>query len=316
MLKLIHTDTDQNQFLCNINGPMKVKGFYFVVDGTSDTGQTLALYDIGRMFLYGRGGRQLVGIDFDYLYELNKIWYGWDNDLLQEADECYAAVYIPRGFMDDNIELWEADDNGTFRINFNNAFATKMASVQVRLYADVDEGVSQYQLTISQQELVEGAAGTFGRQFNHENIAQAFFSDRPTAGQSLDLGGSDVTRLTGNIGNLHLNAELDDLVSLTHGLYKSEEHADVDNVARIFWSDGDLNSRIHDSLTCEITATDAFNAQFAFVGMLFNPDKMIISETESANRLVMNADQKRIEGKHRAADSLDQIVEARTIMKD
>jgi len=305
MINLIKSDTDTGHFIANIKGPLHVKGFYFTVEGVNDvTG--ISPHDIGRVYLLGRGGVPLVPVDFDMLQAYNNVNGGNPTVLNPLAVGAMKFdCYIPRNYKDDNIELIEPDDNMLFRIDFGPNVAAHIASDWVvKLYADIDRGITKYQLTMSQQELSLGGAGTFSEIFSHENIVQAYISD--IVADCITLAASPIDHLTVKLGDRSAASEIEDLIGCTN--LKSQLEVNTQLIALMAACEGDLTSRLEDVLSLNLNVGGACTPQILLTGAQFNPDKSIITDTDAGQRLIQKIDYKEQTGRTRTAGVLKRIV--------
>lgn len=285
MYQLIKSDTDTGQFVHTIRNNMKVKNFLLYITGVGDvTG--IFQQDVGRVYIRGRGNRDLVSADFDYLQLLNDYEGGAAAAVnMGAAGAYYLACIIPRSLGDNNVELIEPEDNYTLEINFGANIAAHTASgFRCSLYADLDKGLTTYQLLLHQKEDQLGT-GSFTENYTTENIIKCYLSDRPTSADCLDLlGAGNILNVTVKCAGQSGFIETRPLIYGTN--IKKQLETITTTAAEIYAGEGGMSSRLADELEITYLTGAAAAPQLLFVGCYVNPTKRNLTEADEAAELV------------------------------
>lgn len=307
MYQLIKSDTDTGQFIHTIRNAMKVKNFLLFIKGTSDATGVNPL-DIGRVYIRGRGNRDLVSADFDYLQLLNDYEGGAAAAAIAGPPGVFSfACIIPRSMGDNNVELIEPEDNYTVEINFGvNVAAHTASGFKVQLYADLDKGLTTYQLLIHQKEDQLGV-GSATENYSTENIIKCYLSDRPTSADALDLlGHGNISSVTVKCAGQSGYIETLPLVYATN--IKKQLETLTTTAAEIYAGEGAMSSRLADELEITYITATAAAPQLLFIGAYVNPTKRNLTEADEAAELVRISEYKDRNYMPRSAQAIRRMI--------
>lgn len=306
MWKLIKSDTNLSQFIAQIENPMMVKRFMLVLRGTS-VGTAVATWNVGRIYIRSRN-RDLVSADFDFLQEVAALKGGAYRNLGSAAIGAFVfSTIIPRSLDgDDNVELIEPDDNYTVELQFQGAMWSTVTSFNCSLYADVEQGICNYQLLINQQAESFAAAGVYTGQYGFENIVEAYLSARVSS--ILTTTGSNMTQLVATIGNRVSLISLADLCLSTDLMCKVETQNYV-LTALLYRSEGSVSSKLDDKLQLQYTiAGGASYPTILMFGLLINPNKSLVTNSNEQLALTRILDYKQRAGHTASASAVKQLI--------
>lgn len=253
LLRTLSEDTSLAQIIVPIRETVSFKGFVIQMEGTSDTGKTLAIEDVGRI-RYEKNGQTIIDADFDYLMHLMDILGGAPLVSCAEAGDTFLQLYITRRFFDDNVETVVPSDNANLTIQFKAQFDTEMASCTTRTAVDVESGTQKYNLKILQHTDTIAGAGNRPKTINADNILMTLISDNTPA--TLTLTGSNITRIHSVNGPINGGCDLEMALWNTCGQFNLEVDTFA-GAAVIYAAAGDITSRLSDSTDLTITTDGA-----------------------------------------------------------
>jgi hypothetical protein len=162
--------------------PGPYQNFYLRLFGTTDTGQTLAPVDVGRIRL-NRFGQDIHGQAFEFYFDYTKQKWGFPPQTMPAAGATIVGARIPAGLKQmPNILDVMSDQELKIFLEFNaTTLATRFGANPVtwQLYGDVAPGLREvYQLEVVQQNIQAGASGLLKSTINAKNIGALYLLDR------------------------------------------------------------------------------------------------------------------------------------------
>ena len=188
-----------------------------ILKGTTDTGQTLALSEIGRIRIQ-RGGREIQNEDWEFYHEYSDLKTGWPNSTLPTAGATRVAILVPfaAAGLPNSLDVMSKEEVDLF-LDFESGLDTEFGSNACTyevygIHAPTQPEV--YELHVEQQDQAATAAGRVIDKLSGRNIAALYLKD----------GGSVVTSLTVQVDDKVIVNEIDDdtLLDLTNMVNKKE----------------------------------------------------------------------------------------------
>lgn len=201
--RFIATGSAKNSARESIDLPVgRYAALLLILKGTSDTGKTLALEDIGRIRIQ-RGGREIQNEDWLFYGLYSDLKTGWPNLTLPSAGATRVAIVIPfsaSGLPNalDVMSKEEVDLFLDFDAQLDTEFGANAATYEVYgIHAPTQQEV--YELHVEQQDQAASAAGRLIEKLNGRNIAAVYLKDP----------GADVTSLSYTVDGKVIVNEID-----------------------------------------------------------------------------------------------------------
>ncbi len=289
LLKTIYDDSSLASLFAVINEDVSFKGIIVRITGTNGvTAATLA--DVGRI-QYIKNGQVLVDAGYDMLNYLGDIIGGIPNRETTASGALDFFTYIPRRLFDDNVEHVSPTDNAQIKCTFGSNLATRVASAgKVEVLLDLERGVQKYDLALRQYSDSVSGAQTRPWPIEQPNIILAALS--ATVSGALTLTGSNISRVFTEVGGLAADASIGALQDNTTAQFGLEDiTATAANLpwpyaAVLYAANGDITSRLYDSLRTVLTTSGASSPELLIASALFDNDKFVDSANKQRARLM------------------------------
>jgi len=150
-----------------------------VIEGTTDTDETLAPSDIGQIRIE-RNGRQIISGSYSFFHELTKMKFGRPEATLPTAGATRIFTLIPFFYNFRNtLDVTSKDEVDVF-IDFGANMPTRFGSnaVTYELTGLTAPAVAEsYEMQIRQQDVVADSAGILPTQLDARDVAGLLISD-------------------------------------------------------------------------------------------------------------------------------------------
>lgn len=158
----------------------RYQGYKIVVKGTTDTGQTLAPEDIGRVRLE-RDGVQKQSETFEFYYDYSDIKGGYPTATLPTAGASRIVAYIPVGYVSPNsMDVLSADEVKVF-LEFNSSTLSTRFGANPATWEfvglEAEEVPETYGINIFEHDVQASGATRKVFSIDHSNIACLFVKD-------------------------------------------------------------------------------------------------------------------------------------------
>lgn len=158
----------------------RYQGYKLVIKGTTDTGQTLAPEDIGRLRME-RNGQQKMSETFEFFHDYSDIKGGYPTATLPTAGASRIVAYIPASYVSPNSMDVLASDELKFFLEFNNTtlstrFGANEASWEF-VGLEAEEVPEAYELNLFEHDVQASGATRKVFTIDHSNIACLFVKD-------------------------------------------------------------------------------------------------------------------------------------------
>lgn len=154
-------------------------GLGLVIEGTTDTGQTLAPSDVGNIRIE-RLGEQIMSESFEFFHELTKMKFGKPTATLPAAGATRIFAFIPFFYLQPNVLDVKSKDEVDVFIDFGSNLPTRFGSnsVTYTLIGSTSRSVPmEYLPKIRQQDIVASSAGSNPKTLDAKNVAVLFLED-------------------------------------------------------------------------------------------------------------------------------------------
>lgn len=188
-----------------------------ILKGTTDTAQTLAVSEIGRVRVQ-RGGREIQNEDWEFYYDYSDLKTGWPNATLATAGATRVAVLVPfaAAGLPNSLDVMSKEEVDVF-LDFDSTLDTRFGANACTyevygIHAPTQAEV--YELHVEQQDQAASAAGRVIDKLSGRNVAALYLKD----------GGSVVTSTTIAVDDRVIVNEIDDdtLLDLTNMVNRKE----------------------------------------------------------------------------------------------
>lgn len=184
--------------------PGRYVGVAMYLTGTTDTGQTLALSEVGSVRLV-RGGRQIQSGSVEFFHDLSDLLGGYSEATLPTAGatRVWCPVLFSAPGIPNSMEVLSRDEL-VFNFDPASGLATEFGSnvITLELYGIYDDMVpEQYELSLIPQNFVAAAAGQDRQSLNAKNIAYVALNDSGSVVNNFQLEIDDrvlVSRINDN----------------------------------------------------------------------------------------------------------------------
>lgn len=158
----------------------RLSGLHVRLTGTTDTGQTLALSEIGT-FRLQRDGRTIQSESFEFYSDFNDLTGGFPEATLPTAGatavSCFIPFFAPR--LPNTMEVVSEDELKLFfepAAGLATEFGSNAISVEVNAIIETEVAES-YELEVNTQDFAASATGRRSIPLNHKNNAYVFLVD-------------------------------------------------------------------------------------------------------------------------------------------
>jgi hypothetical protein len=178
----------------------KYSGLLLTLTGTTDTGQTLTLDDIGSIKVEKDGFGQLVNADIGFLNAYTDLKGGYASKPSGTAATSETVVARVPFFLEGypNIQQINQDGDISIKLEFKNAMATRFGSNAVNMRVDAIEKndvFQSYDLVIQSQNQQASGAGTTTDNLAGRNLSALFLRDSDDVVETISLYSDDITLL-------------------------------------------------------------------------------------------------------------------------
>lgn len=310
-LKRVYSNSNLASLRVNINEEVAIKGIGIRISGTA--GATAPVVgDVGRL-QYIKNGVTLVDCGFDSLLAFNDIMGGTPNRESTNSGVVDLYAYIPRRYLDNNVEHIVPSDNAQIQCTFGANLATRIASGGlVEVYLDLEKGVQLYDLMIRQYSTTISGASTTPIPIDQPNLA--FIGLSATVSSVFTLTGSNITQVSYEIGGLSGDASLGALQDNTSFQFNIENLAGTASLvpyelmAALYTAAGDVTSKLFDNLRVGITTSGASVAELFAVGALFNEARLEQTMQKQRARLLDIANRKQASGDEASVATVQKVL--------
>ena len=270
MLKRIYSDTGTSQLHVVIKEAVSFKGIAIKCYDATQVG-TLAIGEVGRV-QYIKKGVTIIDAGFDTLCHMQELLGGYSAVESNAGAVLNFFCYIPRRFLDNNVEHVVPSDNAQLKISFPAAFATAMAAMTeaVEVFLDLEDGVQKYDLAINQYSETIAGASVRPVTYYQNNIFLVGVS--ATVAAVLTTAASAISQLSIQIGEKAGDMGLNALIDYTNTIFKREATQALMTVPYI--SMGDITSRLEDSVRLSFTVSGASNPETVIYSAMFTDDRL------------------------------------------
>lgn len=274
MKRLIATTDSETYLLKVVEDSFPARGFYIRWTGTNSA-TAVAVADLGRLRAWWQQ-KPVWDIRLDFLSALGNVIGGNPRILSTASGAMDFDIYIPCGWGDDNILDVKAGDKFTIEWVPDPNYATRLASGNdVRIYADVEEGLQSYVLTLKQVSENLNASQDKPLGLTFENVVAIFGSD--IVSSVLTLVSSPLNQIGLNLGRYSGQARVLDLSGYTNNVRNLESNTNL--IAELYSAQvGDLAnvSKLQDSFTLlfQNGSGGAATPQVFVVGALHTADRL------------------------------------------
>jgi hypothetical protein len=276
LLKRIYTSSSLTQLFAQINEEVMFKGIAIRISGVAGSTPP-AVGDVGRI-QYIKKGITMIDCGFDSILSFNDLMSGAPNNESTASGVVDFFGYIPRRYLDDNVETVVPADNAQLKCTFTSNLASYIASGGlVEVYLDLDYGVQKYDLVMRQYS--DSVSGASNRPFAIDQPNIIFAGLSATVSSVLTLTGSNISSITGSIGGQSLDVSIGALMDNTSFQFNVENLAGTVSLlpytlmAALYTASGDITSRLFDNLAVTVTTSGASSPELLVVSALFNKDR-------------------------------------------
>lgn len=315
-LKRIYEDSSLTSLFAVINEEVDFKGIAIRITGTAGaTAPTVG--DVGRI-QYIKRGVTIVDAGFDALLAFGDLVGGTPNRESTNSGVVDLYAYIPRRYLDDNVEHVVPSDNAQIKAVFNANLNTRIASGgKVEVYLDLEKGVQKYDLLIRQYS--DSVAGASVRPFAVDQPNIIFAGISATVSAVFTLTGSNVTQVSYEIGGLVGDASLGALQDNTtfqfniENLVGTASLVPYDLMACVYVANGDVTARLYDNLAMRVTTSGAASLEFFVVSAMFDEKRHEDSVNKQRSRMLDITQRKAQRGDVSTVTTLKQIAASSSV---
>lgn len=174
-MKLLFSRNATTNFLEEISHVGLLKGIFLRIYGTANSGQTMAISDIGNI-RFQVNGQQDIFISTTILQAINSMWYGFMEASSVSASAFSFALFVPFEVPDfPNSRLLQPSDDVYLGIDMAAAVATKVSSWTIEAYGIPGTTPEWYQMKLQPANRYS-VAGTSRKQVPGENIFRVWLN--------------------------------------------------------------------------------------------------------------------------------------------
>jgi hypothetical protein len=289
MLKRIYEDSSLTSLFAVINEEISFKGIAIRITGTA--GATAPVVgDVGRI-QYFKKGVAIVDAGFDTLLAFGDLIGGTPNRESTNSGVVDLFAYIPRRYLDKNVEHVVPSDNAQIKCTFNANLATRIASAgKVEVYLDIERGVQNYDLVMRQYSDSVSGASVRPMAIDQPNIF--FVGSSATVSAVLTLTGSNITQYAVEIGGVQGDCTVGAAQDNTtfqfniENLVGTASLVPYELMAALYVGDGDITSKLYDNVRVLITTSGASSPELLIASALFDNDRLNASAGKQKARVI------------------------------
>lgn len=316
LLKRIYEDSSLASLFQVINEEVDFKGIAIRISGTA--GATAPVVgDVGRIQFIKRG---VVVVDsgFDMLLAFDDLLGGTPNRESTASGVVDLFCYIPRRYLDDNVEHVVPADNAQIKATFNANLATRIASGgKVEVYLDIEKGVQKYDMIIRQYS--DSVSGASVRPFAIDQPNIMFAGLSATVSAVMTLTGSNITQVQYEIGGLSGDATVGAIQDNTSFQFNIENLVGTASLmpyellGAIYVANGDITSRLYDNLRLLVTTSGASSPEVLVASASFDEERFIQSTNKQKARVLDIQQRKSAKGDTDTIKTLSAVAQANAI---
>lgn len=302
MLRNIYRDTNFSQTLAPIKETITFSDIVISIQGVNDTGQTLALDDVGRV-TYEKNGQTLIDADFEYLFYLADAFGGVPRFASATAGVVDIYLTIPRHLLDDNVEAVIPSDNAQIKITHPSAFDTALVSGTVSVSLDIAFGVQNYNQTMFQ--LTKDISGTGNIPFDVEVENIFLIAVTAKVSGALTTVGSNITRIRTEIEDLVGDGTLKELLGEINQKFKYETF--TNKILIPYVAQGDITGKLSDNAKMTYDVSGASQVENLVLGAKFDLNRQKVSANAQRTRFRNLTERKIKQGKASTVEAINII---------
>jgi len=316
LLKRIYEDSSLASLFQVINEEVDFKGIAIRISGTAGATPPV-VGDVGRIQFIKRGV-VVVDAGFDMMLAFDDLLGGTPNRESTGSGVVDLFCYIPRRYLDDNVEHVVPADNAQIKATFNANLATRIASAgKVEVYLDIEKGVQKYDMIIRQYS--DSVAGASVRPFAIDQPNIMFAGLSATVSAVLTLTGSNISQVQYELGGLSGDATIGAIQDNTSFQFNIENLAGTaalmpyELLGAIYVANGDITSRLYDNLRLLVTTTGAASPEVLVASASFDEERFIQSTNKQKARVLDIQQRKAAKGDTDTIKTLSAVAQTNAI---
>lgn len=287
---------------------------YLVLEGTSDTGDTISIAELGNVTATLNGRTFIGNVLAGSLMHFGNLMAGRVDAYLATAGATKAVIpifcYEPIAGLNNNVLHVTDQDNAVIEINWAGNFVTDLASGYLSLYADDCDGVMNYCYEYNEYSYSLAAAGTIqeripGENFTHLMIREPDFTNFQLIEIMVDGALKHQSTAYAATGGSNFRNQIEDVGDVDASTLGAQQVGGDTNeptytdVAEFPIYNGQWSEALSDNVNLIINASGAVSPTILMTSLNFYPDRAARSKALLQAKIQSALQRKRLLSKTR-----------------